>query len=67
MCPFGKYPLFDGIGVIEKITIFLRMLWSDQAVACKFDFEIIIIFTKILQNALEMEAKNGFQNALSSI
>ena len=53
--------------MVEKITICLRILWSDQAVACKSDFEIIIILTKMLQNALEMEAKKGFQNALSSI
>ncbi len=35
------------------------MLWFDQAVACKFDFGIIVIFTKMSQNTLEMDEQKG--------
>ena len=45
--------------MVEKTCIFWWILLSDQAVACNFDFEIIVIFTKMLQNALEMDGQKG--------
>ena len=57
--PFDKSPLLDGIGSGRKTWFILWILWSDQAVACKFDFEIIVIFTKMLQNALGIDGQKG--------